>query len=184
MIEIVIISAHVRDDKAAGEYLAKEYQLRRVGHFFQRVSRRARAFFSRIRWKAFDSDADCAQTSKAAKPAFDPYVRIRLSGAKGDHRKFKTPCLSEREASLGPGLWKSVFFVPVTWSDFAFLEFSIKSRGGRLRVLKGRERHIGSATVWANAIRDGYRAIPIRANDERGVLVGELFCHFKTRSAE
>jgi hypothetical protein len=135
----------------------------------------------------------------------DPYVQIQVAGVQADVRDVRTPRVSK--CAGGGGLegggsgcqWLYPLSFTLSWSEFAFMRFSLRSfdgQAGGAESAKPRSRRgslvqtfssvntshvIGRRCLWVEAFRSGYRSVQLFNQSER--LVATLLCHFTVKDA-
>ena len=118
---------------------------------------------------------------------FDPYVEVSVTGMPTDIRRVRTPRLSQCPTK---NQWMHSFVISFVWSEFAFLQISLRSKRGRRRGSISRRAGMGGSrdtgialeTLWADSILPGYRSVPLYSEDGSLKLFA-LLCHFSIQEA-
>ena len=84
--------------------------------------------------------------------------------------------------------WIHTMEIPLLWSDFAFLQFALCSKRGprrgsitqRAGLTSAKDQDLCAATLWAGALRKGYRNVRLYSSAS-GEHLFTLLCHVRVR---
>jgi len=135
----------------------------------------------------------------------DPYVQVQVAGLPADVRDVRTPrisnCKNVAETAANPSwvgstaCWYYPVLMTFSWSEFAFIRLSLRTydnssgpqdskrgrRGSLVQTFSSGSHIIGRRTLWAEAIKSGYRSVQLFTQANR--LVATLLCHFQVKDA-